>query len=114
MSSDYTGHSETKVKRNVKVNRKNAKIEVPIPEFVYYENRFMNGVDRSDQLINNYNAIQKTHKYWKTVFHYIDISIVNSYIMYKDLHPQGKLKPNIHYRHHVASNLLKATCCFLA
>lgn len=64
------------------------KKEVPIPSTVYSYNRFMSGVDRSDQLIMNYNVLRQTKKYWKTLFlHFIDIAVVNSYILYKEVHP---------------------------
>lgn len=93
MSNEHPGHSENKVTRNVKdKDGKNAKKEVPIPAIIYSYNRFMNGVDRSDQLIKNYNVLRKTRKYWKTLFlHYIDIAIVNSYILYKEMHPQPRM-----------------------
>ena len=87
MSSEYPGHSETTVVRNVKnKDGKNEKKDVPIPSAIYNYNRFMNGVDRSDQLINYYNVLRQTKKYWKTLFfHFIDIAVVNAYIIYKDL-----------------------------
>ncbi len=51
----------------------------------------MNGVDRSDQRIKYYNLLRQTRKYWKTLFlHYVDIAIVNAYIIYKELHPVEK------------------------
>lgn len=74
-------------------NGVNQKKEVPIPAIVYNYNRFMNGEDRSDQLIKNYNILRQTRKYWKTQFlHYVDIAIVNAYILYKELHPNAKLR----------------------
>ncbi len=93
LSNEHPGHSENKVTRNFKNSSGvSEKKEVPIPAIIYNYNRFMNGVDRSDQLIKYYNILRQTHKYWKTLFfHYIDISIVNSYILYKEVHPSGKL-----------------------
>ena len=93
MSNEHPGHSESTVTRNVKGDAGvNEKKDVPIPIIVYNYNRFMNGVDRSDQLIKYYNVLRQTHKYWKTLFlHFIDIAIVNSYIIYKEVHPRGKL-----------------------
>ena len=91
-SNEHPGHSETKVTRNVKDKGITEK-EVLIPAIVYSYDRFMNGVDRSDQLIKNYNILRQTRKYWKTLFlHYIDIAIVNAYILYKEMHPNARLR----------------------
>ena len=44
----------------------------------------MSGVDRSDQMINKYNSLRKTDKYWKTIFyHLLDIARVNSFILFR-------------------------------
>ena len=92
MSNEHPGHSETNVTRNVKDKGVTEK-EVPIPAIVYSYNRFMNGVDRSNQLIKNYNILRQTRKYWKTLFlHYVDIAIVNAYILYKEMHPNARLR----------------------
>ena len=98
MSSEFPGHSETTVSRNVKQkDGKAIKMDVPIPSIVYNYNRFMNGVDHSDQMINYYNILRQTKKYWKTLFfHFIDIALVNSYIIYKELNPDEKSRMS-HY-----------------
>ena len=60
-----------------------------MPAIIYSYNRYMNGVDRSDQL----NILRQTRKDWKTLFlHYVDIAIVNSYILYKELHSNARLR----------------------
>lgn len=98
MSNEHPGHSDTKVTRNVKdKDGKTEKKEVPIPSIIFSYNCFMSGIDRSDQLINNYNVLRQTKKYWKTLFlHFIDIAVVNSYILYKELHPDPKSRMS-HY-----------------
>ncbi len=95
MSSEHPGHSETTVTRNVtQEDGKNEKMPVPIPSIVYNYNRFMNGVDRSDQMIKYYNILSQTKKYWKTLFfHYIDIALVNAY---KELNTDQRSRMN-HY-----------------
>ncbi|XP_063958469.1 piggyBac transposable element-derived protein 4-like [Lytechinus pictus] len=48
-------------------------------------NSYMGGVDRSDQLLSNYDILRKTVKYWKTLFfHFVDIAIINSFILFQD------------------------------
>ena len=87
MSSKHPGHSSSTVIRNLKdKSGKSCKKEVPIPSMIYNYNRYMNGVDRSDQLIKYYNVLRQTKKYWKTLFfHFIDIAVVNSVIIYKGM-----------------------------
>jgi hypothetical protein len=107
MSNEHPGHSEGVVLRNVKCEGENEKKEVPIPVIVQNYNRYMNGVDKSDQLIKYYNVLRQTHKYWKTLFlHYIDIAIVNSYIIYKEIYP-NKLT---HFA--FRETLVRQLCCF--
>ena len=46
----------------------------------------MGGVDLSNQLLKCYEIIRKSKKWWKTLFlHFIDVAIVNSYIIYKSI-----------------------------
>ena len=41
-------------------------------------------VDRSDQMINKYNSLWKTDRYWKTIFyHLLDIARVNRFILFR-------------------------------
>lgn len=75
------GHSVAS--RRVKDGRGFRKIKVRQPKAIAEYNQFMLGVDRSDQLIGKYNVLRKCHKWWKTLFfHMLDISVVNSYILF--------------------------------
>ena len=48
-------------------------------------NKYMNGVDRSDQLIGTNNVMRKCLRWWKTsFFHLIDIAIVNGFILFQE------------------------------
>ena len=54
----------------------------------------MGGVDRSDQGMWYYLNIHKTLKWWKKVFVYIlEVSYVNSWIIWKALHPGTRQRP---------------------
>lgn len=72
------------VDRNEKVNNHWQQIEVKQPQAVYNYNQFMNGVDRSDQILATNNTLRKCLRWWKTLFfHMIDIGVVNSFILFQ-------------------------------
>ena len=55
---------------------------MPIPVPIYFYNKFMGGVDRADQILENYEVLRQTNKYWMTLFfHFADLAVVNAYII---------------------------------
>jgi len=55
------------------------------PKTISNYNKYMNGVDRSDQILATNNVSRKCMKWWKTLFfHLIDIAVVNSFILFKE------------------------------
>ena len=55
------------------------------PVLVDQYNHYMNGVDRADQLTVYYSFTRKTKKWWRKIFFWLlEVSTVNSYILYKE------------------------------
>ena len=55
---------------------------IPCPTAVDTYNKFMNGVDRGDQVKNYYRVRLKCNKYYKYIFWFMfDVAITNAYIL---------------------------------
>ena len=85
MSSAFPGHSENTVSKK-KTNPKTGAMDIcdiAIPIVVQKYNKYMGGVDKSDQYLSYHNVLRKTVRYWKTLFyHMVDIAAVNAFIIY--------------------------------
>lgn len=54
----------------------------------------MGGVDLSDAMIGFYNTVHKTRKWHRSFFyHFLDIAIVNAFVLHCDLASQKQQKP---------------------
>ena len=61
--------------------------DVPQPRVISHYNSYMNAVDRSDQILATHNVLRKCVRWWKTLFfHLIDMTIVNSFILFQEHH----------------------------
>jgi len=66
-------------------------VEIPTPILKY--NEFMGGVDLSDQFCAYVETDRKSLKWWKKLFfHILNVSIINSWIIYKSYGNEIKLK----------------------
>ena len=112
------GHTMRRVKENGRFSRKIVRQPKAVPDY----NQYMNGVDRSDQLISRYHVLRKTIKWWKTLFfHMIDISVVNSYILFKSyqktfpsieaLKRDGVYPDNLSLERSLSDRLLRIQVC---
>ena len=80
MHSNLPKKSSGICQRRTKVNGVFRRIIVHQPELVQDYNSYMGGVDKSDQLIGNYNTLRPTVKYWKTLFyHLILLGLIHTY-----------------------------------
>ena len=76
-----------------KVKGQSAKIPVPCPEIIKDYNSAMGGVDLLDQQTAAYKLDRKSSSgryYLRLFFDLMDISVVNSHIIYKELNPKGR------------------------
>ncbi|KAJ8938073.1 hypothetical protein NQ314_011616 [Rhamnusium bicolor] len=54
------------------------------PKEIAEYNKYMSGVDRSDQLTSYYSSPRKTPRWYKKmIFHLLDLAVMNSYILFR-------------------------------
>ncbi|XP_062521838.1 UPF0746 protein DDB_G0281095-like [Corticium candelabrum] len=97
MSTLHSGHHHTPCTRIIEDCAKYGgyrRITISRPEAISDYIAHMGGVYKSDQMINYYEVLHKSLKYWKKIFlHMVDLAILNSFIMFTALqkqHPQDE------------------------
>ena len=74
------------VGKTFRTNKTGGKTEITCPEAIVFYNKYMLGVDRSDQAVSLYNFERKSTKWWKKVFFKLmKTAIVNAWILYQQL-----------------------------
>lgn len=74
------------------------------PTCISEYNKYMGGVDRTDQLMQPYEIPRKSMKWYKKVaLHFIQLAMLNSYIVYQK---DGGRKPLLGFEHDVMHGLL--------
>lgn len=67
------------------------------PDVVINYTKHMGAVDRSDHFISSYQFMRRTRKWYRKMFFWLfEVSIVNSYILYKTVQIQHHKKPMSH------------------
>lgn len=93
MSVALPGHGEEFVEWRVKGKEGVTQIQILCPVIIREYNRYMGGVDKSDQYMAYHNVLRRTVRFRKTPFyHLIDIALVNSFILYNILQVKASRK----------------------
>ena len=84
-STSYQCHSRDTIQRRLADPNTNrpTQVDIPIPEAIHQYNKYMGGVDKSDQYLSYHPVHRQTPCYWKTLFfHFIDIAVNNAFILH--------------------------------
>lgn len=94
----------TVVKRKAKDG---TRTEIPCPSMIEFYNKYMGGVDLSDQLVGLYDMDRKTRKWWKRVFYRLLMTAaVNSYIIFTELKGRENKRSFLDYLVPLAESLI--------
>ena len=99
-------------KRKEKVDGKWEGIDVKQPKVIAEYNSYMNGVDKSDQILSSHNILRKCFRWWKTLF--FDLIVVNSFILFDESQKHDKReefrRPSgyslLHFREELVRNIM--------
>ena len=100
---------ESKLVQTGKINPRNGQ-PVLRPSLVVSYDKYMGGVDRSDQMVSYATFNSRTLKWWKRVFfHVLSLSVLNSYLLYKFV-TSGESTTMLHpnFRKKLVQNLVQS------
>jgi len=106
-------HNPKKERSVLRTNKRGVREPVNCPESIADYNTFMGGVDKFDQLMSSYSIAQKSRRWWLKLFYYfIDMSIVNSFIMYKDTARKQRFRhlSHLEFRSQLVNELIGNFC----
>ena len=84
LTSLYSANDQVTCKRRTKQHGVYSELTLPQPLAIHEYNQYMNGVDRSDQMLTCHNVSKKCRRWWKTLFfHLIDIGVVNGFLLFQ-------------------------------
>ncbi|KAI4884540.1 hypothetical protein NFI96_026632 [Prochilodus magdalenae] len=79
----YDGDRISRRQRQANGTWEAREFHLPAPVKAY--NKYMGGVDLSDQRLQNYTTRRKTYRWYKTFFfHFLDMAVVNAYLLYRE------------------------------
>lgn len=85
LSTIENANDRVQVERKSRTDGQWRTIAVTQPQAIASYNKYMNAVDRSDQILATNNVLRKCMRWWKTLFlHLIDIAVVNSFILFRE------------------------------
>ncbi|XP_071397591.1 piggyBac transposable element-derived protein 4-like [Centroberyx affinis] len=98
-SSFHTAFQGDTIVRNMRNTDGTWSPRRPVPTAVKDYNKFIGGVDLSDALLKYYSIRRKTVKWYKALLqHFIDIAVVNGFLLQKELAAQKQQRPLSHKR----------------
>ena len=82
-------------------------IEVIKPTVVCDYTSKMGGVDRADHYCASYSFTRKTLKWWRKMFYWLlEVCVVNSFILFKELHHLPTAERQLKYRNKLIAQLV--------
>ena len=108
MSVLSTIHNSSMVSKQQRTRQVAGGVEVvQKPAVIEDYNMYMGGVNKSDQLVTYYGFRCCSKKWWKRAFfHFIELAMVNAYILYCYNTPKKEQLMHLRFRLAVASSLL--------